>query len=253
MQHLRRGAARVQQLLFRYCLLVNNTDTGINPHIRVHYGRFIHRDTDIFVEKADYAWHGVVNYHAAGHQHSADYVNGMLRRTEFIWYFDTTAAGFNDFNVVIGINIYFLHTRLVYPFFQEREARHVLIQLGAQFLRVQSVYGIFAFNKILYHQFLENCCCPLGISFSGFCNRGSMVLGKIPLHILQYLVISEPFIGDLCKKNIVEVIHLQIPPRFLLCPDHQIPRRRNPGRQQPVPVVPEPPEYPESYSMQRCT
>ena len=55
MQHLRRGAARVQQLLFRYCLLVNNTDTGINPHIRVHYGRFIHRDTDIFVEKADYA------------------------------------------------------------------------------------------------------------------------------------------------------------------------------------------------------
>ena len=58
------GAAGIQQLLFGDCLLVDDTDRGVDAHIRVYNGRLIHRDTDVFVQKAHHTGHGVVNDHA---------------------------------------------------------------------------------------------------------------------------------------------------------------------------------------------
>ena len=95
-------AAGIQQLLFGDCLLVDDTDRGVDAHIRVYNGRLIHRDTDVFVQKAHHTGHGVVNDHAAGVEHTAHHINGVLRGGKLVRDLDAAPAGLDHFDVVVG-------------------------------------------------------------------------------------------------------------------------------------------------------
>ena len=51
------------------------------------------------------AGHSIINDHAAGVEHSADHIDGVLGRTEFIRDLDTAPTGFDHFNVVVGVDV----------------------------------------------------------------------------------------------------------------------------------------------------
>ena len=115
MQHFRRGAAGFQKLLLGNRLLVDNTDGSVDTHIRIHNRGFVHRDSDIFIQEPNNAGHGVVYHHAAGVQHTANHINGVLGRGEFVRDLNAAAAVHNHLNIVVGVDIHFLNARLINP------------------------------------------------------------------------------------------------------------------------------------------
>ena len=139
MQHFRRGAAGIQQLLFGNRLLVYNTDGSVDSHIGIHNRRFVHGDTDILIQKAYDAGHGIINHHAAGIQHTAHHVNSVLGRGKLIRYLDAAPAVHNDLDIVVGVDIHLLDARLINPFIQKRIAGHIFIELFAEFRCCQPV------------------------------------------------------------------------------------------------------------------
>ena len=173
-----------QQFFFTDGLLVDNTDGGIDAYIRIHNGSFIHRNTDVLVQKSHNAGHGVINDHAAGVEHPADHIDGVLGRTEFIRDLDATPTGFDHFNVVVGVDVDLLNTGLIDPFLQKGVAGHVFIELGTQFFCREPVKGILSLDNVVFHQFFEQTCGTLCIAFPSFGNGGGMFFGKIPLYIL---------------------------------------------------------------------
>src|SRR5699024_982221 len=114
--HLSGGAAGIQQLLLGDRLLVDDTDGGVDPHIRVYNGRLVHRDTDVCVQKAHHTGHGVVNDHAAGVEHTAHHINGGLRGGSLVRDLDAALAGLEHLDVVVGVDVDFLNAGLVNPF-----------------------------------------------------------------------------------------------------------------------------------------
>ena len=183
-KHFSSGTAGVQQFFFTDGLLVDNTDGGIDAYIRIHNGSFIHRNTDVLVQKSHNAGHGVINDHAAGVEHPADHIDDVLGRTEFIRDLDATPTGFDHFNVVVGVDVDLLNTGLIDPFLQKGVAGHVFIELGTQFFCREPVKGILSLDNVVFHQFFEQTCGTLCIAFPSFGNGGGMVFGKIPLYIL---------------------------------------------------------------------
>ena len=212
-EHLGGGAAGIQQLLFGDCLLVDDTDGGVDAHIRVYNGRLIHRDTDVFVQKAHHTGHGVVNDHAAGIEHTAHHINGVLRGGKLIRDLDAAPAGLDHFDVVVGVDVDFLNAGLVDPLLEEGVPGHILIELFAQFLGSQPFDGVFPLDNILHHQLFEQCGGPLGVALAGLGNGGGVVFSKIPLHILQHLVVGQVLVGCRREEYVVEIIHRRHPPR----------------------------------------
>ena len=236
MKHLSRGAAGIQKFLFRDRLLVDDTDGGIDANIRVHDRCLIHGNTDVLIQKSNHAGHRIVDDHAAGVEHTPYHINGVLRRRELIRDFDAAAAGLDHLNVIVGIDIDFFDAGLVDPFLQKGVPGHIFIELLAKLLGGQPADSIFAFDDVLHHQFFQQGRGPLGIGFASFGNGGCVILSKIPLHILQHLVIGQLLIGGRRKEYVIEVIHRHLPPRT------RPPRQDLPLR--PVPPTPSAPVRP---------
>jgi len=55
----------------------------------------------------------------------------MLWGLKFLRNLHGASAAGDDLDIVVGIDIYFLHTFPVNPFFQEREACHILVEVFA--------------------------------------------------------------------------------------------------------------------------
>ena len=236
MKHLSRGAAGIQKFLFRDRLLVDDTDGGIDANIRVHDRCLIHGNTDVLIQKSNHAGHRIVDDHAAGVEHTPHHINGVLRRRELIRDLDAAAAGLDHLNVIVGIEVNFFDAGFVDPFLQKGVPGHIFIELLAKMLGGQPADSVFAFDDVLHHQFFQQGCGPLGIGFASFGNGGCVILSKIPLHILQHLVIGQLLIGGRRKEYVVEVIHRHRPPRTL--PHRQdLPLR-------PVPPTPSAPAHP---------
>ena len=233
MKHFRSGAAGVQQLLCRNRLLIHDTDGGVNPHLRVNNRCLIHGDTHILIQKPDHAGHGIVYDHAAGVEHTPDHINGVLWGGKLVRDLNAAPAGFNYLNIVVGIDVDLLNTRLVDPLFQEGVPSHVLIELLAQFLRGQSLDSVFSLDDVLHHQLFQKGGGPLGIALAGLCNRGGVVFRKVPLYIFQNLFIGKLLICRRCEENVIEIIHRSIPPQNARFRLHHPLRHR-----QPVPSVP---------------
>ena len=164
----------------------------------------------------------------------------MLGRTEFIRDLDTAPTGFDHFNVVVGVDVDLLNTGLIDPFLQKGVAGHVFIELGTQFFCREPVKGIFAFDNVVFHQFFQQACGTLCIAFPSFSNGGGMVFGKIPLYILQYLVIGQLLIGGRCEEYIIQITHRH-PPHI-----HTL---HHPLTVRPVPFAP---EFPVPCSVKQC-
>ena len=139
----------------------------------------------------------------------------MLRRRKLVRDLDAAAAGLDHLNVIVGVDIDFFDAGLVDPFLQKGVPGHIFIELLAKLLGGQPADSIFAFDDVLHHQFFQQGRGPLGIGFASFGNSGCVILGKIPLHILQHLVIGQILIGGRRKEYVVEVIHRHRPPRTL--------------------------------------
>ena len=239
-KHFSGGTAGVQQFFFTDGLLIDDTDGGIDAYICIHNGSFVHRNTDVLVQKSHNAGHSIINDHAAGVEHSADHIDGVLGRTEFIRDLDTAPTGFDHFNVVVGVDVDLLNTGLIDPFLQKGVAGHVFIELGTQFFCRESVKGIFAFDNVVFHQFFQQACGTLCIAFPSFGNGGGMVFGKIPLYILQYLVIGQLLIGGRCEEYIIQITHRHPP---------HIHTPHPPLTARPVPFAP---EFPVPCSVKQC-
>ena len=235
MKHLCGGAAGIQQLLLGDCLLVDDTDGGVDPYIRVHNGRLVHRDTDVFVQKAHHTGHGVVNDHAAGVEHTAHHINGVLRGGKLVRDLDAAPAGLDHFDVVVGVDVDFLNAGLIDPFLEERVTGHILIELFTQFLGGQPLNGVFTLDDVLHHQLFEQCGGPLGVALAGLGNGGGVIFSKIPLHILQHLVIGQVLVGRRREEYVVEIIHRRHPPRTRPRRPHPLPPAR------PAPSAPKRP------------
>ena len=164
----------------------------------------------------------------------------MLGRTEFIRDLDTAPTGFDHFNVVVGVDVDLLNTGLIDPFLQKGVAGHVFIELGTQFFCREPVKGIFAFDNVVFHQFFQQACGTLCIAFPSFGNGGGMVFGKIPLYILQYLVIGQLLIGGRCEEYIIQITHRH--PPHIHTPHHPLTAR-------PVPFAP---GFPVPCSVKQC-
>ena len=214
-KHLSCGAAGIQKLLFRDRLLIDDTNGGIDTNIRVHDRGLIHGDTDVLIQKPHHAGHRIVDDHAAGVEHTPHHINGVLRRRKLVRDLDAAAAGLDHLNVIVGVDIDFFDAGLVDPFLQKGVPGHIFIELLAKLLGGQPADSIFAFDDVLHHQFFQQGRGPLGIGFASFGNSGCVILGKIPLHILQHLVIGQILIGGRRKEYVVEVIHRHRPPRTL--------------------------------------
>ena len=103
MKHFSGGTAGVQQFFFTDGLLIDNTDGGIDAYICIHNGSFVHRNTDVLVQKSHNAGHSIINDHAAGVEHTAHHINGVLGRTEFVRDFDAAPAGLDHLDVVVCV------------------------------------------------------------------------------------------------------------------------------------------------------
>ena len=220
--------------------MVDNTDGGIDAYICIHNGSFVHRNTDVLVQKSHNAGQSIINDHAAGVEHSADHIDGVLGRTEFIRDLDTAPTGFDYFNVVVGVDVDLLNTGLIDPFLQKGVAGHVFIELGTQFFCREPVKGIFAFDNVVFHQFFQQACGTLCIAFPSFGNGGGMVFGKIPLYILQYPVIGQLLIGGRCEEYIIQITHRHPP---------HIHTPHPPLTARPVPFAP---GFPVPCSVKQC-
>lgn len=98
-----------------YGLLIYNTDRSIDADFRIYNRSLVHGDTNIFIQKTYYRRHGIVDYHAAGVKESSGHINGSLGRGKSVRdLFGVSATG-NDFDVIIGIDVYFLYTRFIDP------------------------------------------------------------------------------------------------------------------------------------------
>lgn len=91
-----------------------------------------------------------------------------------------------------------------------------------------------------FHQFFQQACGTLCIAFPSFGNGGGMVFGKIPLYILQYLVIGQLLIGGRCEEYIIQITHRHPP---------HIHTPHLPLTAQPVPSAP---EFPVPCSVKQC-
>ncbi|WP_373210060.1 ParM/StbA family protein [Allofournierella massiliensis] len=83
-----------------------------------------------------------------------------------------------------------------------------------------------------YHQLFEQCGGPLGVAFAGLGNGGGVVFSKIPLHILQHLVVGQVLVGCRREEYVVEIIHRRHPPRTRPRRPHPLPPA------QPAPSAP---------------
>lgn len=119
-------------------------------------------------------------------------------------------------------------------------AGHVFIELGTQFFCREPVKGIFAFDNVVFHQFFQQACGTLCIAFPSFGNGGGMVFGKIPLYILQYLVIGQLLIGGRCEEYIIQITHRHPP---------HIHTPHPPLTARPVPFAP---GFPVPCSVKQC-
>lgn len=99
---------------------------------------------------------------------------------------------------------------------------------------------ILSLDNVVFHQLFEQACGTLCIAFPGFGNGGSMVFGKIPLHILQYLVIGQLLIGGRCEEYIIQITHRHPP---------HIHTPHLPLTARPVPSAP---EFPVPCSVKQC-
>ena len=235
MKHLSCSAAGVQQFLLADRLLVDDTNGGVDTNIRVYNGRLVHRDTDVFVQKAHHTGHGVVNDHAAGVEHTAHHINGVLRGGKLVRDLDAAPAGLDHFDVVVGVDVDFLNAGLVDPFLEEGVPGHILIELFTQFLGGQPFDGVFPLDNVLHHQLFEQCGGPLGVALAGLGNGGGVIFSKIPLHILQHLVIGQVLVGRRREEYVVEIIHRRHPPRTRPRRPHPLPPAR------PAPSAPKRP------------
>ena len=89
-------------------------------------------------------------------------------------------------------------------------------------------------------RFFQQACGTLCIAFPSFGNGGGMVFGKIPLYILQYLVIGQLLIGGRCEEYIIQITHRH--PPHIHTPHHPLTAR-------PVPFAP---GFPVPCSVKQC-
>ena len=90
-------------------------------------------------------------------------------------------------------------------------------------------------SDILHHQLFEQCGGPLGVALAGLGNGGGVIFSKIPLHILQHLVIGQVLVGHRREEYVVEIIHRRHPPRTRPRRPHPLPPAR------PAPSAPKRP------------
>jgi len=82
----------------------------------------------------------------------AGYVDGVLGRGELVRYLDAPPAVHDHLDVVVGVDVYLFHIGHIDPFTQKRVARHILIELVAEFSGGEAFHGVFPFHQILCNQ-----------------------------------------------------------------------------------------------------